>query len=202
MRRLALLLLLILVAAAVAGVLWARTYTPLSGACCTFGPSQQNLGALVDPVSGSGGKTVFFPKVPDGRDFTAAFDLSNTGRVPVRVKGLVRGLADVSHANIRIPIAGLELTKHGSCCVWGPKVDEPFHPFTLKRHAHRLLVVHWRPYCSQQLRAQKNGGNQTGTDTVQLRYGYLGGLFSRTQVVELPFAVTVQCGGTLPASTR
>jgi hypothetical protein len=191
----------LLVGAVVAGYVWARTYAPLSGECCTFGPGEQNLGASVDPVSGSGGKPVFFPKIPDGRVFTTAFDLSNTGRFAVRIRGLVGPAPDDPLPNIRIRAVALELPrKDVRCCLWGPRYDEPFHPFTLRPRAHQLVVIRWRPYCSRELRAQKDGSTDTSRDWVELRYRYLD-LFERTQVVALPFAVTVQCGGTLPPST-
>jgi hypothetical protein len=200
MRRIGLVLLVVLAAAALTAFVWARRYQPL-GACCAFGPGQQNLGALVDPVTGSGGKPVFFPKHPDGRDFIAAFDLTNTGRFAVEITGLARGDPDYATANVRVPAVGLELPRERNGLVFGGRRDEPFHSFTLGRHQLRPLVVRWKPYCAPELRTQGGGGSLTSADAIELRYTYLG-VFKRTQVVELPFSVTLQCGGKLPASSR
>ena len=65
-----------------------RTYAPLSAVDSGGYAPGPGLGADIEPVTGSGGKTVFIPAYRAGRPFDTAFTLHNTGRFAVEVTGL------------------------------------------------------------------------------------------------------------------
>ena len=62
----------------------------------------------------------------------------------------------------------------------------------LAPHDTSLVTVSWRLVC-------RKGVTQAASDRVRLRYRYLS-LFTRTESVELPFAVTLRCPGGPPTS--
>ena len=83
---------LVLVAALATLVLflWLRTYSPLDAAGSGGFAPGPGLGADVEPVTGSGGKTVFIPAYRKNRPFDTAFTLHNSGRFAVTVTGLAK----------------------------------------------------------------------------------------------------------------
>ena len=84
----AVVLVLVAALAALVLFLWLRAYAPLSApGNLGFAPGP-GLGADVEPVTGSGGKTVFIPAYRKGRPFDTAFTIRNTGRFAVTVTGL------------------------------------------------------------------------------------------------------------------
>ncbi len=161
-------------AAALALFLWLRTYAPLSGtATGSFAPGA-GLGAAIEPAFGSGGKTVYVPAYKQGRPFDTTFTLTNEGRFAVTIKGLTAGGSG--------PLAAAQLLDPGH--------KRPVRDLRIEPHETALVVVRWQLDCTRSTA-------QVAADTVRLRYGYLS-LFTRTERVELPFAVTLRCRGGPP----
>ncbi len=93
---------LVLGLAALGLFVWVRSYAPLSADGGGYAPGP-GLAADVEPVSGSGGKTVFIPAYQKGRPFDTAFTLRNSGRFAVTVTGLEsqhRGLQALGHLRL------------------------------------------------------------------------------------------------------
>ena len=171
---------LVALATAAAGLwLWLRTYAPLD-ARGSFAPGA-HLAADVEPTTGSGGRTVFLPAYRRGRPFDTAFTLRNTGRFAVEVKGL----APAGRPREVQPVALLATDSPTASAD-----SSHLHPFAALRLARGdsvILVVRWRLDCSHTTRTAYR-------TSLPLRYGYLS-LFTRTERVELPFAVTLRCSG-------
>jgi hypothetical protein len=176
----------VLVAALAALVLflWLRTYAPLSsagpgGTAGGFAPGP-GLGADVEPVTGSGGRTVFIPVYRKGRPFDTAFTLHNTGRFAVTVTGLA-----VDRSRPQLEAADL-LASGSSIASADPANVRAFHRLRLDPGDTAIVVVRWRLDCSAGREAE------VYSDSVPLRFRYLS-TFTRTQSVRLPFAVTLRC---------
>ena len=166
--------LAVVAVAVLALFLWLRTYAPLSalgGGPVAPGPG---LGADVEPTFGSGGKTVFIPVYRKGHPFDVTFTIENTGRFAVTLTGVQTSAAGPLYAD--------QLAAS----------DQPFRGLRLDPKQSALIAVEWHLDCSH------TAGEAT-TDHVRLRYRYLS-LFTRSQAVELPFAVTLRCSGGPPAS--
>jgi hypothetical protein len=176
---------LAVLAVAVLGLfLWLRTYAPLSalaGGSVAPGPG---LGADVEPTFGSGGKTVFIPVYRKGHPFDAAFTIENTGRFAVTLTGVQTSAAGPLYADKLFATDAF-----GSAT---PAHLHRFHELRLDPKQSAQIAVEWQLDCSH------NDG-EIATDHVRLRYRYLS-LFTRSQAVELPFAVTLRCSGGPPAS--
>jgi len=175
---------LVLVAALAALVLflWLRAYAPLSApGNFGFAPGP-GLGADVEPVTGSGGKTVFIPAYRKGRPFDTAFTLRNTGRFAVTVTGLAE---DRSHPELG---PGDLLTSDSSTASADPANVHAFHDLRLDPGDAAIVVVRWSLSCGSGSEAE------VYSDSVPLRFRYLS-TFTRTQAVRLPFAVTLRCQG-------
>jgi hypothetical protein len=170
---------IVLVAALAALVLflWLRTYAPLSGAGA-FAPGP-GLSADVEPVTGSGGRPVLIPAYRPGRPFDTAFTLHNTGRFAVEVAGL----ADAD-APPQLRAARLFATDSSTASA-DPQHLHPFQRLRLNRGDSATVVVRWRLDC-------RTRSGEVYADTVPLRVSYLS-IFTRTERVELPFAVTLRC---------
>ena len=182
----------VLVVAGAAGVLflWLRSYSPLVALDSGFAPGP-GIGADVQPVSGSGGRTVYFPAYRQGRAFDAAFTLRNNGRFDITVDGIAAPRPG------RPPWVGpVELLTTGSSTASAdPGQELAFQPIRLARGDSAILVLRYRLECA---------GATTTTpdvysDSAPLRITYLS-IFHRTQTVALPFAVTLRCVGGPPAS--
>ena len=178
----------VLVLALAAAILffWLRTYAPLNAVDSgTFAPGP-GLGADIEPVTGSGGRPVFIPAYRAGRPFDTAFTLHNTGRFAVEVTGL-------GHANSRPELQPEELlTTSSSTANADPDHLQPFARLRLDRDDTAVVVVRWRLDCSK-------SKAEVSAASVPLRYTYLT-MFTRTERVQLPFAVTLRCSGGPPAS--
>jgi hypothetical protein len=175
----------VLAVAALGLFLWVRSYAPLTAAEGGYAPGP-GLAADVEPVGGSGGKTVFIPAFQQGRPFDTAFTLRNTGRFAVTVTGLEPSPGGIGPAPILLfstdsPTASAE-----------PSHLHPLSRLRLDRNDSATVVVRWRLACTQ-------AKGEISADRLPLRYRYLSG-FTRTQRVELPFAVTLRCEGRPPAS--
>jgi hypothetical protein len=180
-------ILVLAVVAAVGVFFYLRSYAPLTASAHGYAPGP-GLGADVEPTFGSGGKPVFIPGYKKGRPFDTAFTLENTGRFRITVKGL----AERAAAGDSLGPKGLLLTDSGTASA-DPRFLHAFHQLQLDRGDTALLVVRWR------LRCAKGSPAQSTADTLRLRYSYLS-LFTRTQTVTLPFAVTLRCVGGPPAN--
>jgi hypothetical protein len=76
----------------------------------------------------------------------------------------------------------------------GPLSAESVTPLRLEPRQDATVEVVWRLDCSDRKRQ-----GEVAVDRVRLRYRYLS-TFTRTQTVELPFAVNLRCSGAPPAS--
>lgn len=173
-------LAVVVAAAAVVLLVWLQAYSPLSATHSgSFAPGR-GLGADVQPTFGSGGKPVFIPAYRKGRPFDTAFTLENTGRFAVTVLGLpaprpsAEGLTAQAVFASDFPTASAD-----------PAHLHPWGSLRLEPHDTAIVDVRWRLDC------RKNTGEIT-SDRIRLRYRYLS-MFTRTQSVELPFAVTLRC---------
>lgn len=181
-----------LAAIGIGAFVWLERYAPLSGTTyLAFGPGQTNLGSIVDPENGSGGKTVFFPRYRAGREFWAGFMLTNTGRLPVKVEGVVT--TDPDFYGLRI--VGLRRSTVDAVG-FRERDTAPFRPVELGHGQHVSVIVRYRMSC-----VHFSNGADVSADRVTFRYRYLG-VFSRTEVVTTPYAVTLRCGAKLPRSSR
>jgi hypothetical protein len=166
---------------------WLGTYAPLSASGSGGFAPGPGLGADVRPVTGSGGKTVFIPVYREGRPFDTAFTVHNRGRFAVTVTSLAdaTSLPQLSPDSL--------LTTDSSTASADPAHLHPFQRLRLDPGDTAILVVRWRLSCP----AGERG--EVYADEVPLRYRYLS-LFTRTERVQLPFAVTLRCGGGPSAS--
>jgi len=174
-------ILVVVAAAAAALFVWLRAYAPLSATRNpSFAPGR-GLSTSVRPTLGSGGKPVLFPAYRTARTFDTAFTIENTGRFAATVLGL----GSTSSAS--------GLTAQAIFASDNPTVTaDPshLHPLTSLRLDPKdtaIVDVRWRLDCSGQT-------GSLSSDHVRLRYRYLS-LFTRTQAVELPFAVALRCAG-------
>jgi hypothetical protein len=178
---------LLVVLAAVGVYFYLRSYTPLAASAHGYAPGP-GLGADVEPTFGSGGKPVFIPGYKKGRPFDTAFTLENTGRFRITVKGLAVRAAPGDSLGPK----GLLVTDSATASA-APGNLHAFHELQLDRGDTAVLVVRWR------LRCDKGSPTQSTADAVRLRYSYLS-VFTRTQTLTLPFAVTLRCVGGPPAN--
>jgi len=174
----------VLVAALAALVLflWLRTYSPLDAAGSGGFAPGPGLGADVEPVTGSGGKTVFIPAYRKNHPFDTAFTVHNTGRFAVTVTGLVKDRSSPQLEAVDL------LTSDSSTASADPANVHPFHKLRLDPGDTAIVVVRWRLDCGA------GSDPEVYSDSVSLRFRYLS-TFTRTQTVRLPFAVTLRCRG-------
>lgn len=164
----------VVVAAVVVGLfLWLRTYAPLDA----HGPVSPGpgLGAAVEPTFGSGGKTVFIPTYRPGHHFDTQLTLHNGGRFAVTVTGIGAVPGPLTPAQLIDPVH-----------------DRPLGALRLDPHDDAIVVLRWQLACGPK-------DKEVASDRVRLRYRYLS-WFTRTQAVELPFAVTLRCAAAPPVS--
>jgi len=169
---------LVVAGAALILFVWLRAYTPLDvlNGSRTYAPGS-GLAAYVEPVTGSGGKPVFIPAYRPGRPFDTAFTLHNSGRFAVTVLGLGEDAQDGAPEAVKLFATSSPTTDaeriHG------------FEQIRLDRDDTATLVVRWQLDCS-------HTKAESFTDSVLLRYRYLS-MFTRTERIRLPFAVTLRC---------
>jgi hypothetical protein len=183
----------VLVVAAIVALglrLWLGAYAPLKALATGYAPGP-GIGADVQPVTGSGGRPVFFPTVRRRHTFDAAFTLHNGGRFNVTVTGLVAPKPSAAPW-----IGPMELLATTSAAASAePSELLPFQQLRLSPGDNAIIVVRFSLRC--------NGVTSTDLDTfadrIRLRYSYLS-IFTRTQTVRLPFAATLRCVGGPPAT--
>jgi hypothetical protein len=174
-------LALVVVAAAVVLALWFRAYAPLSAT--GSGSFAAGHGLAVQPTFGSGGKAVFTPTYRKGRAFDTAFTLTNTGRFAVTVLGLPASQPNAEGLTAQDLFASDFPTASAD-----PAHLHPLGSLRLEPHDTAIVDVRWRLDCGS------NNAGEIASDRIRLRYRYLS-MFTRTQSVELPFAVTLRCVG-------
>ena len=169
--------------------IWLGRYAPLDGFGGDYAPGP-GVGAAVQPVTGSGGRPVYFA-IAKRRTFDAAFTLHNHGRFAVTVIGL--------HANAPTAapsIGAVQLLATTSATASAEPSDlVPFRRLRLSPGDTAIVVVRFDLRCA----GTTSGSPEAYADGVRLRYSYLS-VFTRTQTVRLPFAVTLRCVGGPPAS--
>lgn len=183
----------VLVVAAVIAVglrLWLGAYAPLEALSTGYAPGP-GIGADVQPVTGSGGRTVFFPVVRRRRTFDTAVTLHNGGRFNVTITGLA---GPRPSAAPWIGPSELLATTSGTASA-DPSDLLPFQQLRLSPGDNAIVVVRFSLRCKGATRADPD----TFADRIRLRYSYLS-IFTRTQTVRLPFAVTLRCVGGPPAT--
>jgi hypothetical protein len=178
--------LIVVALAAAILFLWLRSYAPLSAVGAGGFAPGPGLGADIEPVTGSLGRPVFVPAFRPGRPFDTAFTLRNTGRFAVDVTGLATDIAQESPRPVGL------LATDSSTASADPAHLHPFRRLRLDPGDTAILVVRWQLACPKNAR-------ESFADNVPLRYSYLS-LFTRTERVGLPFAVTLRCVGGPPAT--
>ncbi len=170
--------------------LWLGSYAPLQAPDTGYAPGP-GIGADVQPVSGSGGRPVFFPALRRGRAFDTAFTLHNGGRFAVNVTGLEKSTPG------NPPWLGATelLATTSSTASADPDKLVPFGGLRLAPGDNAILVVRFALRCAGATAASRD----VYTTGVRLRYRYLS-LFTRTATIRLPFAVTLRCVGGPPAN--
>ena len=176
----------VIAAAAVGLYIWLNAYAPLNATRSSDFAAGPGLGANVQPTFGSGGKPVFIPTYRKGRPFDTAFTLENTGRFAVTVLGLAP-TQDAGALTARAVLASDRATASAE-----PADLHALNSLRLEPHDTAIVDVRWQLDCT------KSSG-EIAEDRVRLRYRYLS-LFTRTESVELPFAVTLRCVGGPPAN--
>lgn len=183
----------LLVVAAVVAVglrLWLGTYAPLEALSTGYAPGP-GVGSDVQPATGSGGRPVFFPAIRRTHTFDTAVTLHNGGRFNVTVTGLAA--ANPSAAPWIGP-SRLLATTSGTASA-DPSELLPFRRLRLSPGDDAIVVVRFTLRC----RGATTADPDTFADRIRLRYSYLS-IFTRTQTVRLPFAVTLRCVGGPPAT--
>jgi hypothetical protein len=170
--------------------LWLDSYAPLQALHSDYAPGP-GIGADVQPVSGSGGRPVFFPVLRKGGTFDAAFTIHNTGRFAVTLKGLAPDKAGSP------PWVGAKqlLATTSSTASASPKKLLPFTSLVIAPGDTAIVVARFGLRCD----GATSGSPDVYTDAVRLKYSYLS-LFTRSATVRLPFAVTLRCVGGPPAT--
>jgi hypothetical protein len=169
--------------------LWLGSYAPLRALATGYAPGP-GIGADVEPVSGSGGRPVFFP-VAHRTTFDTAFTLHNTGRFAVTVTGL-----DAATPESPPWLGATELlATTSSTASADPGQLAPFGDLRIDPGDSAIVVVRFGLRCA----GSTNSTPDVYTNAVRLRYRYLS-TFTRTATIRLPFAVTLRCSGGPPAS--
>lgn len=182
--------LLVAAVAALGLWLWLGSYAPLRALDTGYAPGP-GVGADVQPVSGSGGRPVFFPAAHRRRTFDTVFTLRNSGRFAVTVTGLE------TTAPRTPPWLGATelLATTSSTASADPGQLVSFQPLRIDPGDTAIVVVRFGLRCAGATTASPD----VYVDSLRLRYRYLS-LFTRTATTRLPFAVTLRCVGGPPAT--
>jgi len=182
--------ILVVVVAALGLWLWLGSYAPLHALDSGYAPGP-GIGADVQPVSGSGGRPVFFPALRKRRSFDTAFTLHNGGRFAVTVVGLEHTKPSPA------PWLGATelLATTSSTASADPGELLPFDNLRIDPGDDAIVVVRFGLRC----KGATSASSDVYVDRVRLRYRYLS-MFTRTATIRLPFAVTLRCVGGPPAN--
>jgi hypothetical protein len=170
--------------------LWLGAYAPLRALDTGYAPGP-GIGADVQPVSGSGGRPVYFPAAHKRSSFDTAFTLRNSGRFPVTVTGLE---ATAPRTPPWLGAAELLATTSSTASA-DPSELVAFQPLRIDPGDTAIVVVRFGMRCT----GATNASPDVYVDRLRLRYRYLS-LFRRTATTRLPFAVTLRCVGGPPAT--
>jgi hypothetical protein len=165
--------LLAAIAAAVAGYLWLRSYTPIAMAG-EFGPGPSSLDVEV-------GGNAYVASGERPGEFGALFDVTNTGRLPITIEGLSEeGGGDSLFPALRLYLGGEP----------GGYRFSDFRPVELEPGQTVMLGLEATvapDHCDNYVR-----GSRVTTESVSLRYGYAR-VFEREASIRLPVALAVAC---------
>ncbi len=182
--------LLAIVVAALALWLYLGSYAPLRALASGYAPGP-GIGADVQPVSGSDGRTVFFPAIGKRRTFDTAFTLENSGHFAVTVTGLAP-----THPAPAPWVGATELlATTSSTASADPSELFPFRDLRIDPGDSAIVVVRFGLNCQGATASSPD----VFTGALRLRYRYLS-MFKRTATIRLPFAVTLRCVGGPPAT--
>lgn len=160
---------------------------------------------MVEPVTGSGGVEVFFPRYRKHGTFRLLTSIVNHGRFTVTMLGLPKIAYDESYA---LQFASIEATSSRDPKYHGLPVDAD-HPIRLRPgHEQYVVVVYrwlWQCKGGQPPHFWSTSASSTTASgyralPVRIRYARF---FKKTQTLQLPFAITLACRGALgsPAVT-
>jgi hypothetical protein len=182
----------LVVAAVAAAILyfWLGAYAPLEALSTGYAPGP-GVGADIQPATGSGGRPVFFPALRRRRSFDTAFTLHNGGHFNVTVTGLA---APAPAASPWIGPRELLATTSAAASAASRELV-PFQRVRLSPGDSAIVVIRFALRC----KGADASAPDAVADRLRLRYTYLS-LFTRTQTVRLPFAVTLRCVGGPPAT--
>jgi hypothetical protein len=199
-RRLAVVaaiaLLLALPASAIASYAWLDHYRPLSydgGGWAASGTQLKGIAATVEPAAGSGGKTVYFPRFRRGRDFFVGITIWDRGRLDVTLLGVddsmvVPGWIGMYPRDLRVaPPSRHRVTS-------SLQETKPSNRIVIRAHDQRFVWIGFR------MKSCPGTQFQQSFDRAPVHFRYFGGHFTHTQVVVLPFAVTMLCNIPFPPS--
>jgi hypothetical protein len=183
----------LVIAALLIGWLSLRNYKPFDGTYSEYA-AISGVARVIDPATGSQGKTVYFAEQRKRGRMSLAFDFRNSGNHAVRLERIYP--EDFPGSRFSIYLAGARIQTnvgHGMRLA----SFEPFHPVTINPDRAVYLMLDYRTRCFP------GGpiGDQTSINQMRVRYSYLH-VFHRTEWLNLPFGVVMQCTGKLPASTR
>ena len=183
----------VVLGAAGAGLVWLKTYTPLENGDAYGGlfRADHREGVTVEPVVGSEGIPVFFPRYRPHGLFHVMVTLWNRGRFVVTVLGLA-GQGTVSTFR---PVAAQASPPNDYGGHLRPLDSE--HPLRLAPGDERAVTLTYRimSRCigGQPAHYWRAPGTSTGgrlAPAFRIRYARY---FERTQSVETPFAVVLAC---------
>jgi hypothetical protein len=182
--------LVVVVVAALGLWIWLGSYAPLRALDTGYAPGP-GIGADVQPISGSGGRPVFFPAAHRRTRFDTAITLRNGGRFAVTVTGL-----DTTPPGTPPWLGATELlATTSSTASADPGELVAFQPLRIDPGDTAIVVVRFGRRCAGATSASPD----VSVDSLRLRYRYLS-LFTRTATTRLPFAVTLRCAGGPPAT--
>ena len=177
----------ILLAAAVVGaVLASRSYGPVEfrGGSITHAAGPGVDYRTVEPID-PGGATAFAVDHNEAGTFELGFDVTNTGRLPLTLGAP----EDDSFMDIRLTLRISEQDSARSANV-NRLTYVPVEGVTIAPGEHRRLVATFRwSRCED---AASGGGRSARA--IPVRYGAVGGIFTRNQYVEPPSKVVLVCG--------
>lgn len=187
-----------LIGTAIGGFVWLHGYAPLAGQRSAFGFTRPD-GVMVEPVTGSEGVEVFFPRYRKHGTFRLLTSIVNHGRFTVTMLGVPKIAYDESYA---LRFAGIEATSSRDPKFHGLPVDAD-HPIRLRPgHEQYVVVVYrwlWQCEGGQPPHFWSTSAPSTYASgyralPVRIRYARF---FEKTQTLQLPFAITLVCRGTL-----
>jgi hypothetical protein len=180
--------------AALVGWLSLRHYSPFTNPYTQWGPVS-GVVRTVDPTTDFlADKTTFYAAQKPGH-VAFSFDLWNRGSHAVRLDRVYTG--DFAGSRFAIYPASARVQTRDVDRGTRLGLFEPFHPVTIKPNRFVFLLLDFRTRCFP----ETPPGAATVATSVKVRYSYLR-IFRRTQWLDLPAQIAMQCKGKLPPSTH